>query len=269
MSATDAGSLAGFSKTTFAYGGIARDVFRAGSGPGVVVIHEIPGITPKVAAFGRRIVDAGFTVAMPSLVGTPGRDMSVPYIARSLTSVCVSREFTTWALNRTSPIIEWLRALARDLHQCTGGHGVGAIGMCFSGGFALGMAVDDEMVAPVLSQPSLPFAVGRARARDVGVSPSDLERVRERAAAGQCVLGLRFTHDRAVPEVRFQRLRDELGDRFIAIEIDSSPGNPHANPRAAHSVVTEHLVDTPDHPTAEAVDRVIRFFTERLKVPSA
>jgi hypothetical protein len=126
------------------------------------------------------------------------------------------------------------------------------------------MAVDDELVAPVCSQPSMPFALGRARARDVGLSPADLERVRERAAAGQCVVGLRFTNDRAVPELRFQRLRDELGDRFIAIEIDSSPGNPHGNPKMAHSVLTEHLVDEPGHPTHDALTRVIEFLEEQL-----
>jgi dienelactone hydrolase len=262
--AIEAGSLHGFTTSSFTHGGKTRDVFRGGSGPGVVVIHELPGITPKVAEFGRRVIDAGFTVAMPSLVGTPGKEMSLPYVAQSTTSVCISREFSTWAVNRTSPIIEWLRALARDLDAQTGGKGVGAIGMCFSGGFALAMAVDDEMIAPVCSQPSLPFPVGRARARDIGLSPSDLERVRERAAAGQCVIGLRFTHDRAVPEVRFQRLRDELGDRFIAIEIDSSPGNPHGNPKLAHSVLTEHLVDEAGHPTGEALTRVIAFLQEQL-----
>ena len=88
--------------------------------------------------------------------------------------------------------------------------------------------------------------------------------VKARAAEGQCVMGLRFTGDRAVPEARFQRLRDELGDRFIAVEIDSSPGNPHGIPKGAHSVLTEHLVDEPGHPTREALDRVLAFFRERL-----
>jgi dienelactone hydrolase len=258
-------TLAGFEQTTFTYGGKTKDVFRAGEGPGVVVMHELPGITPGVAVFARKVVDAGFTVAMPSLAGTPGREATGAYTLQSVMQVCISREFSTWATNRTSPVIEWLRALARDLHERTGRHGVGAIGMCFSGGFALGMAVDDELVAPVCSQPSVPFAVGRARSRDLGVSPADLERVRERAAAGQCVMAMRFTHDRMAPEVRFQRLRDELGDKAIVIEIDSSPGNPHGNPKVAHSVLTEHLVEEAGHPTQDALERVFDFLRERLK----
>ena len=254
--------LDGFTTTTFTYNGETRDVYRAGSGPGVVVISEMPGITPNVAAFAQRVVDAGFTVAMPQLFGTPGKKVSVPYIAKSITQGCVSKEFTTWALNRTSPIIDWLRALARDLHEQCGGPGVGAIGMCFTGGFALAMAVDDDLLAPVLSQPSLPFPLGKARSRALGLSDADLARVAEREEL--CVLAMRFTRDPAVPAARFEHLREVFGDRLIAIEIDSSKGNEHGIPRSAHSVVTEHLVDEPGHPTKDALNRVLDFFKQRL-----
>jgi dienelactone hydrolase len=257
---TDA--LDGFTATTFTHAGSTKDVYRAGAGPGIVVISEMPGITPNVAAFATRLVDAGFTVAMPSLFGTPGREVSMPYVLKSITQGCVSREFTTWALNRTSPVIDWLRALARDLHQQCGGPGVGAIGMCFTGGFALAMAVDDEMMAPVLSQPSLPFPGGKARKRALGLSDADLARVAERADL--CVLAMRFTGDRAVPKERFEHLRQVLGDRVVTIEIDSGAANAHGIPRMAHSVVTEHLVDEPGHPTREALDQVLAFFKDRL-----
>ncbi|HEY5171384.1 MAG TPA: dienelactone hydrolase family protein [Acidimicrobiia bacterium] len=258
---TDA--LATFTETEFSYDGSTRTVYRAGSGPGIVVMSEMPGITPNVAAFARRLVDAGFTVAMPQMFGTPGRAPSVGYVTQSLRQGCVSHEFTTWALNRTSPIIDWLRALARDLHEKCGGPGVGAIGMCFTGGFALAMAVDDNMLAPVLSQPSLPFAVGRERKRALGLSDADLAQVAERADL--CVLAMRFTGDPAVPGERFAHLREVLGDRVLTIEIENRKGrNPHNLPRAAHSVVTEHLVDEPGHPTREALDQVLAFFKERL-----
>jgi dienelactone hydrolase len=251
-----------FTATTFTHRGSTKAVFRAGTGPGIVVISEMPGITPNVAAFARRLVDASFTVAMPSLFGTPGREVSMPYILKSVTQGCVSREFTTWALNRTSPVIDWLRALARDLHERCGGPGVGAIGMCFTGGFALAMAVDAEMMAPVLSQPSLPFPGGNARKRALGLSDADLARVAKRDDV--CVLAMRFTGDRAVPKERFEHLREVLGDRVVTIEIDSSGDNAHSIPRMAHSVVTEHLVDEPGHPTREALDQVLDFFKTRL-----
>jgi dienelactone hydrolase len=256
-------ALDGFTKTEFTYHGETKDVYRAGSGPGIVVMSEMPGITPKVAAFAQRLVDAGFTVAMPDMFGTPGREISIPYVMKSISQGCVSREFTTWALNRTSPIVTWLRALARDLHERCGGPGVGAIGMCFTGNFALAMAVDNEMLAPVLSQPSLPFAGGKARKRALALSDADLATVAAREDL--CVLAMRFTGDPTVPAARFEHLREVFGDRLIAIEIENRKGrNPYDLPRMAHSVVTEHLVDEPGHPTKAALDQVMAFFKERL-----
>src|SRR5215207_10947993 len=263
------GALHGFAESTFTHDGVSRQVFRSGTGPAVIVIHEVPGLHPQVIAFGRRVVDAGFTVYMPSLFGTPGKPFGWGYTFRSLVPACVAKEFAALALDRTQPIIGWLRRLAAEAHAECGGPGVGAVGMCFTGGFALGMMVDDTMLAPVLSQPSLPFPVSASRRRSVGISDADLARVKERAAQGACLLGLRFTEDKAVPSARCETLRRELGDAFIAVEIDSSKGNPHGIPRMAHSVLTEHLVDEPGHPTREALDRVLAFFAERLRPAAA
>jgi len=263
-----ADTLQGFSRSTFTHDGSTREVFRAGSGPAVIVIHEAPGITPEVVGFARRLLDAGFSVVMPSLFGTPGKPISTPYILRSVTRGCVAREFATLALDRTSPITGWLLALARRAHVESGGPGVGVVGMCFTGGFALGMMVDDTVLAPVLSQPSLPFAVNRRHRAAVGLSDIDLARVKTRVANGTCVIGLRFTADRAVPAERFETLRRELGDGFVAVEIDSSPGNEFGIRKGAHSVLTNDLVDEPGHPTRVALDRVLAFLAERLR-PSA
>ena len=246
-------ALDGWVRTEFTADGRTRAVFRRGSGPGVIVIHEIPGITPKVAAFANDVVDSGFTVVMPSLVGTPGRTPSVTYGAASMMKVCIAREFTHLALQHTSPIIRWLRALATELHESVGGRGVGAVGMCFSGGFALAMMVDDAMVAPVLSQPSLPFAIGKpARHADLNLSPGDAQRVAERAADGCEVLGLRFDQDKLVG-TRFDSLRALLGDAFIAVELPSAS-------KRDHSVLTEQR----DEPS---VRRVIEFLQSKLLPP--
>ncbi len=241
--------LDGWIKGSFTAAGITHDTYRKGSGPLVVVVHEVPGITPKVAAFAEDVVSAGFTVVMPDLVGTPGKEMSNGYAMSSLAKVCVSKEFTAMARNKTSPIIGWLRALGRSLHQEIGGTGIGAVGMCFSGGFALGMMLDDHMLAPVLSQPSLPFPMGAKRAADLNLSPDDALVVKRRADEGCQVLGLRFTGDRLVG-TRFDSLRELLGDAFIAIELPSSK-------KTDHSVLTEQR----DEPS---VQRVISFFREKL-----
>jgi hypothetical protein len=141
--------------------------------------------------------------------------------------------------------------------------------MCLTGGFALAMAVDDRMIAPVLSQPGMPFPVSARHRADVGLSAEDLGTVKRRCAEdGLCVLGLRFSRDRGSPAERFETLRRELGDAFLAVEIDSSPGNPYAISTSAHSVLTGDLVDEPGHPTREALDRVLAFYRERLAGPA-
>jgi dienelactone hydrolase len=244
-------ALDGWEPSEFTADCRTRAVFRRGSGPGVIVIHEVPGITPRVVQFANDVASAGFTVAMPSLVGQPGRAVSAPYGASSLLKVCIAREFTHWALQKTSPIIVWLRALAADLHASAGGTGVGAVGMCFSGGFALGMMVDPVMVAPVLSQPSLPFALGKpARRGDLNLSPADAQRVGERAAAGCEVMGLRFDQDKLVG-TRFESLRALLGDAFINVDLPSAS-------KRDHSVLTEQR----DEPS---VQRVIEFLQAKLQ----
>ncbi len=241
--------LNGWTKGSFSAAGITHDTYRKGRGPLVVVVHEVPGITPKVAAFAEEVVSSGFTVVMPDLVGTPGREMSNGYAMSSLAKVCVSKEFTAMALNETSPVIGWLRALGRSLHQEIGGKGIGAVGMCFSGGFALGMMLDDHMLAPVLSQPSLPFPMGAKRAADLNLSPDDALVVKRRAEEGCQVLGLRYTGDRLVG-TRFDSLRRLLGDAFIAIELPSSN-------KTDHSVLTEQRDEA-------SVQRVLSFFREKL-----
>ena len=256
--------LAGFDRAEFVHDGITHHYYRAGSGPAVIVIHEIPGMHPGVVAFARRVIDAGFTTYLPSLFGQDGRELSGGYSMTSFWRACVSREFTVFATGRTSPVVAWLRALAAMAHEECGGPGVGAVGMCFTGGFALGMMVDERMLAPVLSQPSLPLAITRRQKAAVGVSSADLARVRQRSADGACLLGLRFTGDSFVPRERFEMLRHELGDSFIAVEIDSSPGNPHGIAKRAHSVLTSDLVDEPGHPTRDALDQVLDLFRKRL-----
>jgi len=258
-------TLDGFSEGRFSYAGSERVVYQRGEGPGVVVMHEIPGITPEVARFARIVADDGFRVYLPHLFGDPGRPLSPGYVLGQMARACVSREFHVLASRSSSPITDWLRALCRKAHAECGGPGVGAIGMCLTGNFALALMVDECVMAPVLSQPSLPFPVTRERRSGLHVSPADLEVVRERARGGCGVLGLRFTGDPMVPGERFERLRRELGEGFEAIEIDSGPGNPYGLGRAAHSVVTTELVDEAGHPTRQALDRVLGLFRERLR----
>ncbi|HNB84631.1 MAG TPA: dienelactone hydrolase family protein [Pseudomonadales bacterium] len=248
------------------FGDSALRFYRRGQGPGVIVMHEIPGITPQVQAFADRVADAGFTVCLPWLFGVPGAPLSGGYLFRSMLGACVRREFTAFALGKSSPIITPLRALARALHQELGGPGVGALGMCFTGGFALGMMLEPAVLAPVLSQPSLPFPITERRKGAIDIDPVSLSQVKNRLEQEQLsVLGLRFSHDPICTQARFDGLREQLGDHFEAIEIDSGPGNPHGISGKSHSVLTNDLVDEAGHPTRVALDRVLAFFGERLR----
>ncbi len=257
--------LAGWQPTPFTAAGLTHDVYRKGAGPGVVLLPEVPGMTPAVMALADRLVASGFTVAVPSIIGEPGRAISSGYLARSVRTMCVSAEFRAFARRAARPVAEYVRALARQLHDEVGGPGVGVIGMCFSGGFALAAAVEPAVLAPVASQPSLPLPLGAGRKGDLGVSDAERDVLVRRARdEGLCALGLRFTADQAVPDARFAGLAAALGAGWRVVEIDSSKGNPHGISPRAHSVLSNDYVDEPGHPTVEAYERVVAFLRERL-----
>jgi dienelactone hydrolase len=179
---------------------------------------------------------------------------------------CVTKEFAAFATNADRPVAHYLRALARELNEQTPGKGVGVIGECWSGGFALAAAVDDSVLAPVLSQPSLPIGLTPKQRRDPGLSEAELKVVERRAAEeGLCALGLRFSEDRMAPGERFKTLKDRLGDAFEVIELNSKPGNEHGFGRMAHSVLTLEVREVDGHPAYEARKRVVAFLTDRLK----
>ncbi len=259
--------LSDYTSETFSHDGITHEVFHRGSGPCVLVAPEIPGVTPTVVAFADRLVDLGMSVAIPSMFGTPGKPSTRPRAMRVLLRSCISREFHAFALGDTAPATVWLRALARSLHERHGGPGIGFVGMCFTGGYGLAMMLEDAVIAPVLSQPSQPLPLGKARSASVGLDADQLRAVAERAEADCPVLGLRFTSDPAVPASRFATLRGALGENFLSEEITSPDDALHPEiEKLAHSVLTEDLAPdtTPDHPTQVALNRTLTFLGDRL-----
>jgi dienelactone hydrolase len=247
-------------------GRYTRTVYRRGQGPGVIIIHEIPGLHPLVVRFADHVAAAGMTVFLPSLFGEPGRPVTMGYVATEMAkSICVRREFRVWATDGQSPIVDWLRALSRKVHAECGGRGVGAIGMCLTGNFALAMMTEPAVVAPVLSQPSLPVGLGAARKAALGVSDEEIACAKRRFIdENLSMIGLRFHGDPLVSAERFANFKATFGDRFEAIEIDPKHARPFAN-QPPHSVLTLGLRDDdPDGPTKRAERRVIEFFSQRL-----
>jgi dienelactone hydrolase len=245
--------------------GQTRRVYVAGVGPAVIVMTEMPGISPHVARFARWVRDAGFTVWMPHLFGDDGAVPSVPRGVLTMARACVSAEFRAFASNASSPVTRWLRALAAHAHDACGGPGVGAIGMCFTGNFAVSMMLEKSLLAPVLSQPSLPLT----DAAGLHIAPEELAAVKKRLDEEDLtVLAYRFEGDRFCRAARFDAYQRALGDRFHARVLPDSAANPDAPMRNPHSVVTVHLIDEAGQPTRAAVDEILAFFALRLK-PSA
>ncbi len=251
---------------------VTKTVRVAGIGPAVIVMTEMPGISPHVARFARWVREAGFTVYMPSLFG---RDGAVPQAEEGLAvfqRACVSAEFRALGAGKSSPVTVWLRSLARLAHEECGGPGVGAIGMCFTGNFALTMMLEPAMLAPVLAEPTLPLD-------DPGgleIAPDELAAVRERLEReGLTVMAYRFEGDRFCKAERFAAYAEALGDHFVPRVLPDSAASSDLAPffehvvASPHSVVTAHLIDEAGQPTIAARDEILAFFASRLGVSSA
>jgi dienelactone hydrolase len=241
--------------------GTTRRVYVAGTGPAVIVMTEMPGIYHHVARFARFVRDAGFSVFMPHLFGTDGRPPTIGYGVRTIARACISAEFRAFAANRSSPVVDWLKALAAHVHPLCGGKGVGAIGMCFTGNFALSMMVEPAVRAPVLSQPSLPML----KKGGMHIAPDELAAVRERMEREDLtVLAYRFEGDPFCRAERFAAYQEALGDRFVGRVLPDSAAA-QGTPMKPHSVVTLHLIDRDGEPTRQAVDEILGFFAKRLR----
>jgi dienelactone hydrolase len=242
-------------------------VHVSGTGPAVIVMPEVPGISPHVARFARWVREAGFTVYMPSLYGRDGEPVDLEVGKATFKRVCASAEFRAFGAGASAPVTQWLRALARLAHEECGGPGVGAIGMCFSGNFALSMMLEPSMLAPVLSQPALPLD------DDAGlqIAPEELGIVKQRLDEEDLtVLAYRFAGDRFCKLQRFAAYREALGDRFDGRVLPDSAANPDIPEffrevvQTPHNVVTVRLIDEEGQPTRKARDEILQFFAHRL-----
>jgi dienelactone hydrolase len=256
-----------FNARTVTLDSVAKVVHVTGGGPAVIVMTEMPGISPHVARFSRWVRDAGFTVYMPSLFGRDGAVPTVEEGTAVFQRACVSAEFRALGANKSSPVTQWLRSLARLAHEECGGPGVGAIGMCFTGNFALTMMLEPSMLAPVLAEPTLPLDDPAG----LEIAPEELTAVRERLEREDLtVMAYRFEGDRFCRAERFAAYSEAIGERFVGRVLPDSAANPDTPPffehvvASPHSVVTAHLIDEAGQPTIAARDEILSFFSHRL-----
>ncbi len=256
----------GFTEFSFQHAGIEKTVFRLGATdqPSVLLMLELPGMTRHTIEFAKRLNARGFTVYLPLMFGKPDSAFEP---MKNILRCCISKEFHMLASHKPSLISDWLRALCGRIREDNGGAKIGAIGMCFTGGFVLSLMVDEHVIAPVMAQPGhatgFSFMPGRA---SMGLPEAHVSAAVERAKRdGIDVLGVRFTKDTMCPPDRFTMLESLLGEHFIRIDIDSSIGNPHGIKPYDHAAYTIAYVDEENHPTRQAFERLVTFLTERLR----
>lgn len=257
-----------------------RLVYKKGSGAAVILMHELPGMIPECVDLARRLAE-NFTVYMPLLFGEPDRPLSLPKMAKYTAQLCISQEFYCLAKNRSSPITKWLKKLCQEAKKECGGNGVGVIGMCLTGGFVLSLMADDSVIAPVASQPSLPFGISSCHKKALGICPEELAIAKDRANNGVPVLALRFSEDKISPPEKFVRLRREFGQETEVIEdseelcwkrgkaletmeINSRPSNPYNFSGNSHAVLTLEYDSEPNHPANRVYQRVVEFLQEQF-----
>lgn len=255
-------SFSHFESQQHCFLGSTKTVYSIGSGPIIVLLHEIPNIIPEVFDLALRLSQHGFRVYLPEFFGAANRSFSLRASIKEISLGCIRKEFAVFAQNQCSPVVDWLRALCTHVLAQNKQEKLAMIGMCFTGNFALGLIAEDFMAAPVLSQPSLPYAITPSKRAALHVSPDILRKAKERKDLS--ILGLRFSHDWMCPRARFKTLEEEFGSQFQGIEIDSSPGNAHGISTTAHSVLSLDFVDQQGHPTKEAFDQMLGFIQTKL-----
>jgi len=269
--------IPGFDSFPFTDGPFSHTVYRRGTGRAVLLMHEMPGMTAACIDFAAEIANAGFTVFMPLLFGEPYDDKASAFFPQ----LCISREFHLFANAGGSPVVTWLRALGRHALVACGGTGIGAIGLCLTGNFAIALMADAAVLAPVASEPALPLtpalpvlgALAPSSRAALAVTPEELAAAKQRGSQGVKLMCLRFSNDSISPSERFDALRTTFGAAFVPFllgspeGIDSAPGNPYGVRPGAHSVLTgEYKPDQPNNPSRLARNAVLGFLRERLGV---
>ncbi|WP_147125152.1 dienelactone hydrolase family protein [Shimia ponticola] len=250
--------------------GITHSIFAKGpvdktghvsSARGVVLLHELPGMTPEFWRLAHWLAER-FIVWCPDLYGTGQRPLAPVGGVKGAARLCISREMGALRANRSGPITTWLRHLGQVLHSEVGGPGIGVVGMCMSGGFAISMALDPWVTAPVASQPSLPLSLHRNQHGDLQLT--DQERT-ALSASETDVMTLRFAGDRVCRNARIEAIQAVFGPaRVDDHELRDKDRNPNGPMRFPHSCLTADLVDKQGSPTRGKVNDVIRFLSDRL-----
>jgi len=230
---------------------------RAGTGPTVILIHEVPGIAARTLAIADTLTRENYTVVVPEILRE--FPLGPPRVRAGVTiaAFCVAGTMSALSANRTGMVVEWLRGLARRESARDGDRPVGVIGMCFSGGFALGAILEPSVGAGVLSQPSLPFAISSRHKLALGVSETDLQAIKARVGRGGRLRIMRYERDDLSPCVRY--------DRFVAEFPDAERCTIPTEDPADHSVLADAIEAPDDSDLGRALRETLGFLEAHLR----
>ena len=230
---------------------ISHDVYSQGDqGPTIVIIQELPGIGPQTLDLARRFADAGYRVVLPHLFGPLGKISLGGNLVRVF---CMRREFKLFEKNASSPVVNWLRALCRDLLENHGSTAIGVIGMCLTGNFAISMMADETVLAGVASQPSMPIN----RPHHLHMSAEEIAATRSRLEEHGPMIAMRFAGDKLCTAEKFQAIDAAFNEDQERIELIELPG-------PGHSVLTLDMIKRAEV-TEPAFAKVLTYFDSRLK----
>ena len=231
---------------------IAHDVYRRGVGPAVVIIQELPGIEQSTLRLADNFVDAGFEVVMPHLFGPIGQTRVLGNLARAF---CLRKEFSLFSRNKASPVVDWLKALCQSIRDEKSIPGVGVIGMCLTGNFAISLMADSSVLGAVASQPAMPLNDSSA----LHMSESDIAEIKQNIDRNEPIKAYRFAGDWMSKQAKFDTLERVFNDDRERIQMNVLPGD-------AHSVLTRDFVDKKGHPTHQALTEVLSYFERVLSI---
>jgi dienelactone hydrolase len=231
-------------------GEIPHDIYQLGSGAPIVIIQELPGIGQETLDLAQRFVAQGFSVYLPHLFGPIGKISLAGNVARVF---CMRKEFHLFEANKTSPIVDWLKALCQKIKTDTDMKGVGVIGMCLTGNFAISLMADDSVLAAVASQPSMPITKQSA----LHMSPNDISQIKQGIDTSDSIYVYRFDQDPICKAAKFEALDTEFNHDKSRIHLKTLPGK-------GHSVLTLDFVDEKNHPTHQALDEILAYFSRQL-----
>ena len=233
---------------------ITHDVYSRGDQPRVVVIiQELPGIGPETLVLAEKLHSEGFRVVLPHLFGPLGRVSMVGNMARVF---CLRKEFKLFEKSRTSPIVDWLKKLCQDISSQADVSGVGVIGMCLTGNFAISLIADDAVSAAVASQPSLPLFDSAA----LHMSTEGIAATKKALTEKGPMMALRFERDPLCTAEKFSALDNTFNNDSNRIRLVELPGK-------GHSVLTLDFMKGGE-PARKALEEVIDYFNKSLESKS-